>query len=99
MTSVASSHPRTSPRPLQLWKSSTAAETYARAQTQIIRLFAISVSPDLRNVTPKIAARQIAGDTWLWVAIDAETKLVPSWHIGQRDAIAVTDFIAVSRAE
>src|SRR5260221_610469 len=27
-----------------------------------------------RNLTPKIAARQISGDTWLWVAIDAETK-------------------------
>ncbi len=33
-----------------------------------------------KNVTPEIAARvQGAGDVWLWVAIDAETKLAPSW--------------------
>ena len=46
-----------------------------------------------RNVTPKIATRQIAGDTWLWVAIDAETKLVPSWYVGQRDAVAATEVL------
>ena len=27
-----------------------------------------------------------AGDVWTWVALDAETKLVPCWFIGQRDA-------------
>lgn len=26
------------------------------------------------------------GDVWTWVAIDAETKLVPSWMVGGRDA-------------
>ena len=26
------------------------------------------------------------GDVWTWTAIDADTKLVPSWHIGSRDA-------------
>src|SRR5215470_2404940 len=25
------------------------------------------------------------GDTWTWVAIDADTKLVPSWLVGKRD--------------
>src|SRR5690348_16313099 len=47
-----------------------------------------------KNVTPEIAASHVAGDAWLWVAIDADTKLVPSWLIGQRDAIAATEFIA-----
>ncbi len=28
------------------------------------------------------AAPEDAGDIWTWVAIDAETKLVPSWRIG-----------------
>jgi len=46
-----------------------------------------------KNVTPEIAANHIAGDAWLWVAIDAETKLVPCWYVGQRDAIAATEFI------
>jgi len=25
------------------------------------------------------------GDVWTWTAIDAETKLVPCWHVGSRD--------------
>ena len=28
------------------------------------------------------------GDVWTWVAIDADTKLVPCWHVGKRDAQA-----------
>ncbi len=33
------------------------------------------------------------GDVWTWVAIDADTKLVPCWHVGKRDAQAAYDFI------
>src|ERR1035437_502045 len=47
-----------------------------------------------KNVTPEIAENHVAGDVWLWSAIDAETKLVPAWYIGQRDAVAATTFIA-----
>jgi IS1 family transposase len=47
-----------------------------------------------RNVTPEIAENHVAGDVWVWSAIDAETKLVPAWYIGQRDAVAATTFIA-----
>ena len=46
-----------------------------------------------KNVTPDIAEKQVAGDVWLWSAIDAQTKLVPCWYVGQRDAIAATEFI------
>src|ERR1700688_571301 len=36
-----------------------------------------------KNVTPAIASKvQAAGDAWLWVAIDADTKLVPCWSMG-----------------
>lgn len=35
-----------------------------------------------------------AGDVWTWTAIDAETKLVPSWCIGGRDAGAALEFIS-----
>jgi IS1 family transposase len=31
-----------------------------------------------------------AGDVWTWVAMDAQTKLVPCWMVCQRDA-GVTD--------
>ena len=35
-----------------------------------------------------------AGDVWTWTAIDADTKLVPSWCIGSRDADSAQDFIS-----
>ncbi len=33
------------------------------------------------------------GDVWTWTAIDADTKLIPSWFIGRRDAGCATAFI------
>jgi IS1 family transposase len=33
------------------------------------------------------------GDVWTWVAIDADTKLVPSWLVADRSACAATEFI------
>lgn len=35
-----------------------------------------------------------AGDVWTWVALDADTKLVPCWTIGGRDAVTAREFIA-----
>lgn len=35
-----------------------------------------------------------AGDVWTWTAICADTKLVPSWRIGGRDAAIAHEFIA-----
>jgi IS1 family transposase len=47
-----------------------------------------------KNVTPTIADKiPGAGDVWLWVAIDAETKLVPCWRLGGRDALTAYDFV------
>jgi len=34
-----------------------------------------------------------AGDVWTWVAIDADTKLVPSWRIGNRDGATACEFV------
>jgi IS1 family transposase len=33
------------------------------------------------------------GDVWTWTAIDADTKLVPSFHIGTRDAACAYEFM------
>jgi IS1 family transposase len=33
------------------------------------------------------------GDVWTWTAIDADTKLVPCWHVGPRNAEAATAFM------
>lgn len=46
-----------------------------------------------KNVTPEKAEAGVCGDVWTWTAIDAQTKLIPCWLIGQRDAIAARDFI------
>ncbi len=47
-----------------------------------------------KNVTPAIAAKNPdAGDIWLWVAIDADTKIVPCWMLGGRDAGVASKFL------
>jgi hypothetical protein len=44
-----------------------------------------------KNVTAD--APEGAGDTWTWTAIDAETKLIVSYLVGQRDAECALDFM------
>jgi IS1 family transposase len=39
-----------------------------------------------KNVAKAKAAPDGAGDVWTWTAIDADTKLIPSWFIGARDS-------------
>jgi IS1 family transposase len=34
------------------------------------------------------------GDVWTWVAIDADSKLVPCWNVGGRDSGSARQFIA-----
>ena len=47
-----------------------------------------------KNLTPRIMARNPnAGDVWLWVAMDADTKLVPCWLLAGRDADAASVFM------
>ena len=38
-----------------------------------------------KNVESTKDAPGVAGDVWTWVALDADSKLVPSWLIGTRD--------------
>ena len=42
-------------------------------------------------IEKKIAGQ--AGDVWTWVAIDADTMLVPSWYIGDRSGQAAWEFL------
>jgi hypothetical protein len=37
-----------------------------------------------RNVTGAKAAPDGAGDVWTWTALDADSKLMVSWHVGDR---------------
>jgi IS1 family transposase len=47
-----------------------------------------------KNRTQEIAMKNPdAGDIWLWVAIDADSKLVASWMLGRRDLATAKDFV------
>jgi IS1 family transposase len=46
-----------------------------------------------RNVAAAKAAPDHAGDIWTWTAIDADTKLIPSWLVSNRDGGAASVFI------
>jgi IS1 family transposase len=46
-----------------------------------------------KNVSTAKAAPDGAGDVWTWTAIDAETKLIPSWFVGGRDAECASWFM------
>jgi len=47
-----------------------------------------------KNVTPEIAAKYpCAGDVWLWSAIDADSKLILTWTLGDRDARTAKHFV------
>jgi IS1 family transposase len=47
-----------------------------------------------KNRTQEIALKNPdAGDIWLWVAIDADSKLVASWMLGRRDLATAKDFV------
>ena len=47
-----------------------------------------------KNVSDAKAAPEGAGDTWTWTAIDADSKLIVSWLLGERDRISAYHFIA-----
>lgn len=62
-----------------------------RIQADEIRSF---VGCKQKNVTvEKLNRDGVVGDVWTWTAIDADTKLVPCWMLGQRDAVAARDFM------
>ena len=46
-----------------------------------------------KNAKPELKAARQAGDAWLWVAIDADTKIVPSWLVAGRDSDSAIIFM------
>ncbi len=50
------------------------------------------VGAKAKNVTPEQRADGW-GDVWTWVAIDADTKLVPTWWVGGRTATDAMEFM------
>src|ERR1043165_8641487 len=46
-----------------------------------------------RHLTPELQGVFGYGDIYTWVALDADTKLVPCWNVGRRDAQSGMAFI------
>ena len=46
-----------------------------------------------KNVPPQYEGVKGYGDVWTWVAIDADTKLVPTWVMGLRDIDHAIEFM------
>lgn len=46
-----------------------------------------------KNIPEHLKGQDGIGDTWCWIAIDADSKLIPSWHVGQRDAVHAYWFV------
>jgi IS1 family transposase len=51
-----------------------------------------------KNVPEDFIGTPGYGDVWTWVALDAETKLVPSWLVGERTTEDCYTFLADLRA-
>lgn len=51
------------------------------------------VGANEKNVPATHKGDGTMGDVWTWVALDAESKLVPAWYIGDRDSEAALFFM------
>ena len=64
--------------------------TCKRLQINEIRSFTHAKA---KNAATAKAGPDVAGDAWTWTAIDADTKLIPSFFVGSRDASAANMFM------
>jgi IS1 family transposase len=46
-----------------------------------------------KNVPAKMRGKFGVGDVWTWTAIDADSKLIPCWHVGERNGMAAYQFM------
>src|SRR5271155_5233115 len=47
-----------------------------------------------KNVPEELKGQLGYGDVWTWTAIDADTKLVPSWLVGERAMVDCYTFLS-----
>jgi len=45
------------------------------------------------NIPAHLKSKDGVGDTWTWIALDSDTKLIPCFHVGKRDATDAYKFI------
>lgn len=69
----------------------------AAKQVQCDEIWSFSYAKN-KNVKFAKSAPEGAGDIWTWTAIDAESKLIVSWHVGDRSAQTGTSFMGDLKA-
>lgn len=61
-------------------------------RVQVDEIWSFCYAKD-KNVPKAMRKTKGIGDVWTWTAIDADTKLVPSWWIGDRGATSAKKFM------
>ncbi len=74
------------------WYQDRVFHNLACRRVQVDEIWAF-VYAKQKNVATAKTAPEGAGDVWTWTAIDAETKLIPSWFVGGRDAECASLFM------
>src|SRR5436190_17419914 len=69
------------------WYQDRVFRNLACKRIQVDEIWAF-VHAKQKNVATAKKAPPEAGDVWTWTAIDADTKLIPSWFVGGRDSDA-----------
>ena len=68
--------------------------TSQRVQLDEIWSFVYAKESHVEEIVNTEIDKDKAGDVWTWVGIDADTKLVMSWYVGDRDAISANALVS-----
>jgi hypothetical protein len=74
------------------WYQDRVFQSLERKRLQVDEIWGF-IAAKQKNVGTMKRPQSDAGDAWLWLATDADTKLVPCWHVGTRDGDAAMEFI------
>ena len=70
------------------------SETLVNLPCKVVQLDEIWSFVGCKEKAKKTAQGKHPGDVWTWTAVDAETKLIPAWRVGDRSARTAHDFCA-----
>lgn len=73
-------------------RSAHASETTATRCQQCDEIWSF-IHAKQKNVPAELEGVFGVGDAYTWTAICADSKSVPCWHVGRRDAVAAMTFI------
>jgi len=68
--------------------------TTKRVQLDEIWSFVYAKESHVDDIVNSEIDKDKAGDVWTWVGIDADSKLVMSWYVGDRDAVSANAIVS-----